>query len=82
MSAKSRPSSSSCLLGLVQMRCTSKVEENVRKAESFIAQAAKKGARIVCLQELFASLYFCQSLDPEWFKLAESIPGPLTDRFC
>jgi N-carbamoylputrescine amidase len=81
MSAKSR-SSSSCLLGLVQMRCTSNVEENVKKAEAYITQAAKKGAKLVCLQELFASLYFCQSLDPEWFKLAESIPGPLTERFC
>lgn len=83
MPAKKRaPSSSSCLLGLVQMRCTGKVEQNVRKAEAFITEAAGKGARIICLQELFASLYFCQSLNHEWFQLAESIPGPLTDRFC
>jgi N-carbamoylputrescine amidase len=75
-------SSSSCLLALVQMRCSAKVAENVKKAESFIRAAAKKGAKIVCLQELFASLYFCQSLNHEWFSLAESIPGPLTDRFC
>ncbi len=77
----SKTSSSSCSIGLVQMRCGAKVEDNLRKAETFITQAAKKGAKLVCLQELFASLYFCQSLDPEWFKLAESIPGPLTDRF-
>ncbi len=69
-------------LGLVQMRCSANVEENIRKAEKLITEASRKGARLVCLQELFASLYFCQSLDPEWFKLAESIPGPLTDRFC
>ncbi len=83
MPAKSRASSSSsCLLGLVQMRCSAKVADNVRKAETFISEAARKGARIVCLQELFASLYFCQSLNPDWFSLAEKIPGPLTDRFC
>ena len=77
-----RPKSSTWKLGLVQMRCSSKVQENIAKAERLITEAAKRGARLVCLQELFASLYFCQSLDPEWFKLAESIPGPLTDRFC
>ena len=64
------------------MRCSAKVEQNVRKAEALITEAAGKGARIVCLQELFASLYFCQSLDHSWFQLAESIPGPLTGRFC
>ncbi len=69
-------------LGLVQMACTLKIEENLKKAEHFITLAAKRGAKLVCLQELFSSVYFCQSLDPAWFKLAESIPGPLTDRFC
>ena len=82
MSAKSRRSSTTCLLGLVQMRCTAKVADNVRRAEARIAAAAMQGAKIVCLPELFSSLYFCQSLDHKWFDLAESIPGPLTDRFC
>lgn len=77
-----RSPSSACLLALVQMRCTANVGKNVSRAEALIIDAASKGARIVCLPELFASLYFCQSLNPDWFQLAESIPGPLTDRFC
>jgi N-carbamoylputrescine amidase len=80
MPARSR--SSVYQLGLVQMRCSERVEDNLRRAEVFITEAVKKGARIVCLQELFASVYFCQNLNPEWFKLAESIPGPMSERFC
>ncbi len=81
MPAKKR-SSSVCPIGLIQMRSTAKAEQNIRHAEALVADAAKKGARLVCLPELFASLYFCQSLNPDWFKLAEPIPGPLTQRFC
>jgi N-carbamoylputrescine amidase len=44
-------------------------------------EAAKKGAQIVCLQELFTSLYFCDVEDYENFKLAEAIPGPSTEAF-
>ena len=40
-----------------------------------------KGRAILCTQELFASQYFCQVEDHSFFKLAESIPGPSTDRF-
>jgi len=81
MPAKKR-SSSTCRIGLVQMRCTARVSDNIRRAEAQVTAAAKQGANVVCLQELFASLYFCQSLNPDWFQLAESVPGPLTDRFC
>jgi N-carbamoylputrescine amidase len=52
---------------------------NVKKAIARIREAAKKGAQIVCLQELFRSQYFCQTEDVALFKLAESIPGPTTD---
>jgi N-carbamoylputrescine amidase len=52
---------------------------NLNKAFERIAAAAKKGAQIVCLQELFRSRYFCQSENPKNFRLAESIPGPTTD---
>lgn len=69
-------------LGLVQMSCTADVAANVRKAEERIAEAAAAGARLVCLQELFASLYFCQDLEHDWFRLAEPVPGPLTERFA
>ncbi len=66
-------------IGLVQMSCDQKPEANLKKAIARIEQAAKKGAQIVCLQELFRSQYFCQTEDIELFKLAEAIPGPSTD---
>src|ERR1051325_2236925 len=52
---------------------------NLEKAKQRVAAAAKKGAEIVCLQELFRSRYFPQVEDAENFKLAEPIPGPTTD---
>ncbi|MCZ8217140.1 MAG: acyltransferase, partial [Cyclobacteriaceae bacterium] len=61
------------------MTCTAKPAENLDKAIAKIREAAAKGAQIVCLQELFTSLYFCDVEDYENFKLAESIPGPSTD---
>jgi N-carbamoylputrescine amidase len=67
-------------VGLVQMSCSADVEANLLKAEAGIRDAASKGAQIVCLQELFTSLYFCDVEDYENFKLAEPIPGKSTDR--
>jgi N-carbamoylputrescine amidase len=66
-------------VGLVQMSCTKDPGENLTKAITKIREAAAKGAQIVCLQELFTSLYFCDVEDYQNFKLAESIPGPSTD---
>jgi N-carbamoylputrescine amidase len=66
-------------IGLVQMSCSDNVADNMQKAISGIREAAAKGAQIVCLQELFTSLYFCDVEDHENFKLAEAIPGPSTD---
>ena len=66
-------------IGLVQMSCTADVQANMQKAIAGIREAAQKGANIVCLQELFTSLYFCDVEDHENFKLAETIPGPSTD---
>jgi N-carbamoylputrescine amidase len=65
-------------IGLVQMSCSSDVEANIQKAVKGIEEAAANGANIVCLQELFTSLYFCDVEDHENFKLAEAIPGPTT----
>ena len=65
-------------IGLVQMRCTSDPRINMAAAERGIRRAAKRGARVVCLPELFRSLYFCQSEDHEQFALAEPVPGPTT----
>ncbi|HTJ12684.1 MAG TPA: carbon-nitrogen hydrolase [Dinghuibacter sp.] len=66
-------------VGLVQMSCTADKVENLKKAEQKVREAARKGAQIVCLQELFTSLYFCDVEDYDNFKLAEPIPGPSTD---
>jgi N-carbamoylputrescine amidase len=66
-------------VGLVQMSCSESPAANLAKAVERVEAAAKRGAQIVCLQELFRSRYFCQSEDQRKFKLAESIPGPSTD---
>ena len=67
-------------IGMVQMSCTAEKEVNFSKAVLKIREAAAKGAQIVCLQELFTSLYFCDVEEYENFKLAESIPGISTDQ--
>lgn len=66
-------------VGLVQMSCVKDKQPNMDKAIAGIRDAAKNGAQIVCLQELFTSLYFCDVEDYENFKLAEAIPGPSTE---
>jgi N-carbamoylputrescine amidase len=66
-------------VGLVQMSCSSDPGENLKKAIKRVEEAARKGAQIVCLQELFLSQYFCQSEDHKYFDLAEAIPGPTTE---
>ena len=66
-------------IGLVQMCCTASAAENMAKAEEGIRDAASNGAEIICLQELFTSLYFCDVESYENFKLAEPVPGPSTD---
>src|SRR5260221_11232807 len=65
-------------VGLVQMSCGANKEANLQKAVDKIKEAAAKGAQVVCLQELFESLYFCDVEDYENFKLAEPVPGPST----
>jgi N-carbamoylputrescine amidase len=67
-------------IGLVQMRCGLDPRENLDKAADRVVEAAKQGAQIVCLQELFRSQYFCQKEDAATFDLAEPIPGPSTER--
>jgi len=66
-------------VGLVQMSCVKDVATNIEKAKKEIRNAAAKGAQIVCLQELFTSLYFCDVEDYDNFQLAEAIPGPTTE---
>ena len=66
-------------LGLVQRRATRDAAENLRRTVEGIREAARRGAQIVCTQELFLGPYFCQTEDHEFFKLAEPIPGPTTE---
>ena len=66
-------------VGLVQMTCTKNKKENLAKAIVKVRAAAAGGAQIVCLQELFTSLYFCDVEDYDNFDLAEAIPGPSTE---
>jgi N-carbamoylputrescine amidase len=65
-------------VALIQMRCGPKPEKNFARAVEFIRDAAKKGAQIVCLPELFRSQYFCQTEDHKNFELAENVPGQST----
>ena len=64
--------------GLVQMSCSTDSQENLAKAEYKIEEAARNGAQVICLQELFRSQYFCRDEKAELFDLAEQIPGPST----
>jgi len=68
-------------LGLIQTRCSPEPRENLAKAIERVSEAADRGAKIICLQELFTSVYFCQVEDHKYFGLAEAIPGPSTDAF-
>src|SRR6516164_5628875 len=66
-------------LGLVQMRCSTDPRDNLERAVARVREAAKAGAQVVCLPELFRSQYFCQTEDHANFDLAEPIPGPSTE---
>ncbi len=67
-------------IGCIQMQCSEDTNENLDKAADRVLDAAKNGAQIICLPELFRSQYFCQTEDCNIFDLAESIPGPSTER--
>jgi N-carbamoylputrescine amidase len=69
-------------LGLVQMRCVDDAAANLDKAVNAVHRAARNGAEIICLQELFRTPYFCQRQDPAVFDLAEPIPGPSTEHLA
>ena len=69
-------------LAVVQMQCSEDKEANVAKAIDRVAEAAGQGAKVICLQELFATPYPCQSEDHARFAWAEPIPGPTSDRLA
>ena len=66
-------------VALIQMSCASDTKLNLDKAAERVYEAARLGAQIVCLPELFRAQYFCQREDHALFDLAEPIPGPSTD---
>ena len=67
------------IAGLVQMSCGESPAANLEKAVAFVEDAARRGAEMVCLPELFRSQYFCQREDVAYFDLAETVPGPTTE---
>lgn len=67
------------VVGLVQMRCGSDRALNLARAIEAIRGAHKQGAQVICLPELFQSLYFCQTEEHDFFDWAEPIPGPTTE---
>jgi len=67
-------------VGLVQNRCTTDREENIAAAVRGVREAAGRGAQIICLQELFTAVYFCQVEDHKYFELGETVPGPTTEK--
>ena len=78
---KSKIQMSTVTLGLLQHACSPSPAENLKKTLALVAKAARRGANIICTQELFRSQYFCQKEDYDSFKLAEPIPGPTTKVF-
>jgi len=65
---------------LIQMSCVASTDANLEKAASLVVEAAREGANLICLPELFRAQYFCQREDHALFSIAESIPGPSTER--
>jgi N-carbamoylputrescine amidase len=65
---------------LIQLSCDEDQSINAVKTFSAIREAASKGAQVICLQELFQSVYFCYEENTSFFDLAETIPGPLTNQ--
>ena len=68
-------------VGLIRQSCSASIEDNIKKLEANIRNAADNGAELVVLQELHNSLYFCQEENAKLCDLAEPIPGPSTERF-
>lgn len=69
-------------VALVQQSCAQNRQENIAASIAAVSEAASQGAQLILLQELHASLYFCQTEDVNMFDLAETIPGPTSEIFC
>ena len=69
-------------VGLIQLKISKNRDLNLNDAKNKIEEAAKRGAKIICLPELFLNEYFCKVENHSNFKLAEKIPGNTTNIFC
>src|SRR5258706_1266864 len=81
MPSPTHPANRIVPIGLTQMACTADADANLVNQVRLVEESAKRGAQIICTQELFRSQYFCQSEDHRFFQLAEQIPGPTTKAF-
>ena len=69
-------------IGLIQIKVSNNPITNIENSIKKIKEAAKKNAKIICLPELFLTPYFCQTENHSKFKLAQKIPGPITNTYC
>lgn len=69
-------------ISLPQYSCSDNLAENLDKAEQMAVESVNNGANLIAFQELFHTTYFCREVNQKYFNWAESIPGPVTDRFC
>jgi N-carbamoylputrescine amidase len=76
--AKKKTKDNNFIVGLLQLKFSADTEKNLSKAVTWVDKAAKKGAQVICLPELFRTQYFCQKEDVSIFDLAETVPGPST----
>ncbi|MEW6243371.1 MAG: carbon-nitrogen hydrolase [Bacillota bacterium] len=67
-------------VSLIQVRCTDDTVHNLERTIQLVRQASQDGAHIICLQELFQTLYFPQRVEVDKYRLAEPVPGPTTER--
>jgi len=79
MSAPRKEGTGKFAVALVQMAMGADPRENLERAVGHVLGAARGGARVVCLPELFRTRYFCQTEETAFFDLAEPLPGPTTD---
>lgn len=79
--AGKNPKNKKFTAGLIQMSMSPNPIDNLKKAKSFVEKAAKKGAEVICLPEMFKSQYFCQKEDHDFFKLAEPMLGESVETF-
>ncbi len=79
--SKPQPFPDRFTVGLVQMSVSDDPADNLRRGIARVEEAARSGAQVICLPELFRSRYFCQQEDTRFFGLSEPIPGPTTEQF-